>query len=57
MRDPCFSTVKIDELADIDISVDVLSEPTSATIDELDPKVYGVIVSKGFKKGLLLPNL
>lgn len=57
VRDPRFSPVKIDELADIDISVDVLSEPTSATIDELDPKVYGVIVSKGFKKGLLLPNL
>jgi AMMECR1 domain-containing protein len=26
-------------------------------MDELDPKRYGVIVSKGHRRGLLLPNL
>ena len=26
-------------------------------IEELDPKRYGIIVSKGLKKGVLLPNL
>ena len=25
--------------------------------EELDPKKYGVIVTKGYKRGLLLPNL
>ena len=38
-------------------SVDVLSTPTPATKEELNPKVYGVIVSKGMKRGLLLPDL
>ena len=28
-----------------------------SSIDQLDPKEYGVIVSKGHRRGLLLPNL
>ena len=40
------------------ISVDVLGETEPvASPDELDVKRYGVIVSKGHKRGLLLPNL
>ena len=27
------------------------------SIDQLDPARYGVIVTKGWKRGLLLPNL
>jgi AMMECR1 domain-containing protein len=38
--------------------VDVLgdAEPISGA-DELDPKRYGVIVTRGHRRGLLLPNL
>lgn len=57
VRDPRFPPVDESELNDLDISVDILSKPTSAKRDELDPKIYGVIVSQGYKKGLLLPNL
>lgn len=32
-------------------------EPQNASKEELDPKKYGVIVTKGIKRGLLLPNL
>ena len=32
-------------------------EPQKANKEELDPKKYGVIVTKGIKRGLLLPNL
>lgn len=32
-------------------------KPERATKDELNPKKYGVIVSKGMRKGVLLPNL
>ncbi|GAJ22065.1 unnamed protein product [marine sediment metagenome] len=40
------------------ISVDVLSAPEEIKdISQLDPKKYGVIVSSGYKKGLLLPDL
>lgn len=57
INDPRFPAVQEYELSDIDISVDVLTAPIKASKDELDPKRYGVIVSKGYKKGLLLPDL
>ena len=56
--DPRFSPVTISELEDLSISVDVLSAPEEVKdISQLDPKKYGVIVSSGYKKGLLLPDL
>lgn len=57
-RDPRFSPVRKDELDALEISVDVLAPAEKiASKDELDVKRYGVIVSKGMKRGLLLPNL
>jgi len=57
-EDPRFPKVNPDELSEIDISVDVLSEPMMVNdISELDPKKFGVIVSKGYKRGLLLPDI
>lgn len=57
-RDPRFQPIEEDELDKLTISVDVLgdTEKISST-DELDVKRYGVVVSKGYKRGLLLPNL
>jgi AmmeMemoRadiSam system protein A len=56
--DPRFSPVNASELEDLSISVDVLSAPEEVKdISQLDPKKYGVIVSSGYKKGLLLPDL
>ena len=47
-----------DELETLEISVDILSEAEKIqSTDELDVRRYGVIVSKGFRRGLLLPNL
>ena len=57
-RDPRFPPVSSSELKDLVYSVDILGD--SEDIDspeDLDVKKYGVIVSKGYKKGLLLPNL
>ncbi len=57
-QDPRFPPVTEVELDSIEYSVDVLSEPEKVNeISELDPKKYGVIVSKGYRKGLLLPDL
>jgi AmmeMemoRadiSam system protein A len=57
-RDPRFPPVHPDELADLDISVDVLSPPEPVeSMAELDPKRYGVIVERGWRRGLLLPDL
>lgn len=58
LKDPRFFPLEEDELDDLIYSVDVLGEPeTIKSLDELDPKRYGVIVRKGMGTGLLLPNL
>jgi AmmeMemoRadiSam system protein A/AmmeMemoRadiSam system protein B len=58
-HDPRFTPVAEQELASLKYSVDVLSEPEPATIKDLDPLVYGVIVEEenSGRRGLLLPNL
>lgn len=55
--DPRFYPIEEEELSDLDISVDVLTKPKKASIEELDPKRFGVIVRKGRRTGLLLPDL
>lgn len=57
-RDPRFSPIEAKELDRLTISVDVLGE--AETIDspeQLDVKRYGVIVTNGTRRGLLLPDL
>jgi len=57
-RDPRFSPVRMDELDSLEYSVDVLGEPEPIdSPDQLDVKRYGVIVSCGNRRGLLLPDL
>lgn len=57
-QDPRFPPVDTSEIRDLEISVDVLSKPEPVKSKrELDPKKYGVIVSKGWQRGLLLPDL
>ena len=57
-QDPRFPPVDTSEIKDLEISVDVLSNPEPVKSKrELDPKKYGVIVSKGWQRGLLLPDL
>jgi AmmeMemoRadiSam system protein A len=57
-EDPRFSLVNPYELEDITYTVDILSEPEQISdISDLDPKKYGIIVAKGGRRGLLLPDL
>lgn len=57
-RDPRFPPVAADELPYLDYSVDVLTRPEPVDdVSQLDPKRYGVIVERGWRKGLLLPDL
>ena len=57
-RDPRFPAIEAEELPFLEINVDVLGEPEDiASTDELDVKKYGVIVSCGGRRGLLLPDL
>ena len=57
-RDPRFAPIEAGELERLTISVDVLGERERInSMEELDVKRYGVIVTKGHRRGLLLPNL
>ena len=57
-RDPRFDAIQVKELPLLTIHVDVLGEPEPIqSMQELDVKRYGVIVSKGSRRGLLLPDL
>ena len=57
-RDPRFHAVQPEELDQLVYSVDVLGETEEiSSEEELDVTRYGVVVSRGYKRGLLLPNL
>ena len=57
-RDPRFSPVTIDELDELEYSVDVLGDPERVfSLDDLDVRKYGVIVESKGRQGLLLPDL
>jgi AmmeMemoRadiSam system protein A len=55
--DPRFPSVEVQELKELEFSVDVLTKAEEASKADLDPKRYGVIVRSGHKSGLLLPDL
>ncbi|HEV7905649.1 MAG TPA: AmmeMemoRadiSam system protein A [Pyrinomonadaceae bacterium] len=57
-RDPRFLPVAASELPHLRYSVDVLSQPEPTRFEDLNPKVYGLIVEdvRG-RRGLLLPDL
>lgn len=57
-RDPRFPPVRAGELDELEYSVDVLGRSEDVdSPDQLDPRQYGVIVSYGNQRGLLLPDL
>ncbi len=57
-RDPRFNPITPEELKWLEINVDVLGEPEDIKSEaELDVKRYGVIVTDGLRRGLLLPDL
>ncbi len=58
VRDPRFQPVSRAELEELSISVDILGpiEPVKSE-EELDPRLYGVLVRSGSRSGLLLPLL
>lgn len=57
-QDPRFPPVREDELEDLVYSVDILKPPESVRgTGDLNPEKYGVIVRRGHRSGLLLPNL
>ncbi|MGB9596214.1 MAG: AmmeMemoRadiSam system protein B [Candidatus Poribacteria bacterium] len=57
-EDPRFRRVTLDEMKDIDIEISVLSVPRRVkSADEIELGRHGVIVSKGMRKGVFLPQV
>ena len=57
LEDPRFEAVRIDELPGIEIELSVLSQPANAIQQEIEPGKHGLIVSRGWKRGVLLPQV
>ena len=56
--DPRFDPVQRRELSSLSYEVSVLGDPERVDgIGNLDPRVYGVIVVSGHRRGLLLPDI
>ena len=56
-EDPRFPRVKDDEIDDLRIELSVLSPPVDATPDDVEVGKHGLIVERGFRRGLLLPQV
>jgi len=57
-EDPRFPPVTPNELKDIKIEISVLSEPRRITNpDEIELGVHGVIIKRGFRSGVFLPQV
>jgi AmmeMemoRadiSam system protein A len=57
-RDPRFSRINRSELDELEYSVDILTPPQPvADMTKLDVKKHGIIVQRGWQRGLLLPDL
>jgi len=55
--DPRFQPVRAQELAEIEIEVSILSPPESIEPQQIDVGRHGLIVSRGFQRGVLLPQV
>ncbi|MFA5621502.1 MAG: AmmeMemoRadiSam system protein A [Thermovirgaceae bacterium] len=57
-EDPRFFPLEAEEMTQCRVSVDILDEPALIEdLSNLDPSIYGVIVERGGRKGILLPDL
>jgi AmmeMemoRadiSam system protein A len=58
VRDPRFDPVRLDEVSALTIKVQLLDRPEPVTdIADLDPHIYGIIVRRGDRQALLLPDI
>jgi len=55
--DPRFAPLTSPEYSQIDIEISVLSPIEPATIDDIEVGTHGLIITKDFNRGLLLPQV
>ena len=57
LEDPRFDPVRPHELPEIEIELSVLSPPATIAPHEIEVGKHGLIVSRGWQRGLLLPQV
>lgn len=57
LRDTRFSPVELEELPDLEIEISVLSPFAPVRPEEVQPGEHGLMVTQGFCRGLLLPQV
>src|ERR1700735_513868 len=57
LEDPRFEEVSIAELPGIEIELSVLSAPVDVKLEGIQPGKHGLIVTSGWKRGVLLPQV
>lgn len=57
LEDPRFDPVRVDELAEIEIELSILSPPEEITPQQIEAGKHGLIVSRGWQRGVLLPQV
>lgn len=57
LEDPRFRPVPAEELAEIEIELSVLSPLEDVTLEHIAPGRHGLVVSRGGRRGVLLPQV
>lgn len=55
--DPRFPPVSMDELADLDVEISILSPLEPCAPEDIEPGRHGLVVRQGPRSGLLLPQV
>jgi uncharacterized protein len=57
LEDPRFKPVRAEELPEIEIELSILSTPQSVTLEQIEAGKHGLVVSHGWQRGVLLPQV
>ena len=57
LEDPRFDPVRVEEISEIEIELSILSVPEEIAPDRIEPGKHGLIVSRGWQRGVLLPQV
>ena len=56
-RDPRFNPLCAEEVAGLEIEISVLSEPRPVRGEDIEPGIHGIVVIRGARRALLLPQV
>ena len=57
LHDPRFSRMRAEEMSELEIEVSLLTPPRPIRPEELETGIHGLVVERGTRRGLLLPQV